>query len=107
MGIQKAGKVLRVRYWLAGEGMEKEGGRLLGAAQQRGVAGAWGREQTQAREGREGGRLWEEGERQQLLATGRVPGYDGYYILPVEQYPELADSSSNIQFLRQNEMGRR
>ncbi|KAM7333246.1 hypothetical protein ACRRTK_006566 [Alexandromys fortis] len=55
----------------------------------------------------EGSRLWTEGEKQQLLSTGRVQGYEGYYVLPVEQYPELADSSSNIQFLRQNEMGKR
>uniref|UniRef100_A0A8C9Q9Y5 Teneurin-2 n=1 Tax=Spermophilus dauricus TaxID=99837 RepID=A0A8C9Q9Y5_SPEDA len=52
-------------------------------------------------------RLWTEGEKQQLLSSGRVQGYEGYYVLPVEQYPELADSSSNIQFLRQNEMGKR
>ncbi|XP_062309102.1 teneurin-2 isoform X2 [Osmerus eperlanus] len=107
MEIHTPAMSLSVRYGLAGEVLEKERVRLLEAAHQRALAGAWGREQTQAREGREGGRVWAEGERQQLLATGRVPGYDGYYILPVEQYPELADSSNNIQFLRQNEMGRR
>ncbi|ERE88158.1 teneurin-3 isoform 1 [Cricetulus griseus] len=34
-------------------------------------------------------------------------GYDGYYVLSVEQYPELADSANNIQFLRQSEIGKR
>uniref|UniRef100_A0A674BQX6 Teneurin-2 n=1 Tax=Salmo trutta TaxID=8032 RepID=A0A674BQX6_SALTR len=98
---------LSVRYGLAADVLEKERGRLLEQAHQRALSGAWMREQQHLKESREGGRLWAEGERQQLLATGKVPGYDGYYVLPVEQYPELADSSSNIQFLRQNEMGKR
>uniref|UniRef100_A0A4W5QMV6 Teneurin-2 n=1 Tax=Hucho hucho TaxID=62062 RepID=A0A4W5QMV6_9TELE len=98
---------LSVRYGLAADVLEKERGRLLEQAHQRALSGAWMREQQCLRESREGGRLWAEGERQQLLAAGKVPGYDGYYVLPVEQYPELADSSSNIQFLRQKEMGKR
>ncbi|KAM6986662.1 teneurin-2 [Aplochiton taeniatus] len=100
---------LSVRYGLGVEVLERERARLAEAVHQRAVSGAWAHEQQRAREGRdrEGGWMWAEGERQQLLATGRVPGYDGYYVLPVEQYPELADSSSNIQFLRQNEVGRR
>uniref|UniRef100_A0A4W5LYR2 Uncharacterized protein n=1 Tax=Hucho hucho TaxID=62062 RepID=A0A4W5LYR2_9TELE len=98
---------LSVRYGLAADVLEKERGRLLEQAHQRALSGAWMREQQHLKDSREGGRLWSEGERQQLLATGKVPGYDGYYVLPVEQYPELADSSSNIQFLRQKEMGKR
>ncbi|XP_028838153.1 teneurin-2 isoform X4 [Denticeps clupeoides] len=94
-----------VRYGLAGDVLDKERSRLLEQAHQRALAGAWAREQRQAREGRD--RQWTDAERQQLLAMGKVPGYDGYYVLPVEQYPEMADSSSNIQFLKQNEMGRR
>ncbi|XP_054594525.2 teneurin-2 isoform X1 [Nothobranchius furzeri] len=99
--------VLSVRYGLAVDVVDEEKVRLLELARQRALAGAWAKEQQRARDGKGGGRLWTEGERQQLLTTGRVQGYDGYYILPVEQYPELADSSNNIQFLRQNEMGRR
>ncbi|XP_029703580.1 teneurin-2-like [Takifugu rubripes] len=55
----------------------------------------WGLEQgtTEGQDGKGGSRLWTEGERQQLLTSGKVQGYDGYYVLPVEQYPELADSS--------------
>lgn len=98
---------LSVRYGLTQDTLEEEHGRLLELARQRALAGAWLREQQRTRDGREGSRLWTEGERQQMLSTGRVQGYDGYYVLPVEQYPELADSSTNIQFLRQNEMGRR
>uniref|UniRef100_A0AAY4E7H6 Teneurin-2 n=1 Tax=Denticeps clupeoides TaxID=299321 RepID=A0AAY4E7H6_9TELE len=99
--------MLSVRYGLALDVLEEEHARLLELARQRALAGAWAREQQRVRDGKEGSRLWTEGERQQLLSTGRVQGYDGYYVLPVEQYPELADSSTNIQFLRQNEMGRR
>ncbi|XP_014386883.1 PREDICTED: teneurin-3 [Myotis brandtii] len=46
-------------------------------------------------------------EKRQLLSAGKVQGYDGYYVLSVEQYPELADSANNIQFLRQSEIGKR
>uniref|UniRef100_A0A3Q3MDE5 Teneurin-2 n=1 Tax=Labrus bergylta TaxID=56723 RepID=A0A3Q3MDE5_9LABR len=99
--------VLSVRYGLAVDVVDEEKVRLLELARQRALAGAWAKEQQRARDGKGGNRLWTEGERQQLLTTGRVQGYDGYYVLPVEQYPELADSSNNIQFLRQNEMGKR
>uniref|UniRef100_A0A672SF03 Teneurin transmembrane protein 2 n=1 Tax=Sinocyclocheilus grahami TaxID=75366 RepID=A0A672SF03_SINGR len=98
---------LSVRYGLASDVLDEERARLLELARQRALSGAWLREQQRARDNKEGSRLWTEGERQQLLSTGKVQGYDGYYILPVEQYPELADSSFNIQFLRQNEMGKR
>uniref|UniRef100_A0A3Q3WJ75 Uncharacterized protein n=1 Tax=Mola mola TaxID=94237 RepID=A0A3Q3WJ75_MOLML len=99
--------VLSVRYGLAVDVVDEEKVRLLELARQRALAGAWAKEQQRARDGKGGSRLWTEGERQQLLTTGKVQGYDGYYVLPVEQYPELADSSFNIQFLRQNEMGKR
>uniref|UniRef100_A0A6Q2XEX9 Teneurin-2 n=1 Tax=Esox lucius TaxID=8010 RepID=A0A6Q2XEX9_ESOLU len=105
--IHTAALSLSVRYGLTADTLEKERSRLLEQAHQRALSGAWTKEQQRLRESREGGSQWAEGERQQLLATGKVPGYDGYYVLPVEQYPELADSSNNIQFLRQSEMGRR
>ncbi|XP_016134199.1 teneurin-2 [Sinocyclocheilus grahami] len=105
--IHSAKLTYSVRYGLSAEVLEKERSRLLEQAHQRALSGAWAREQQQVREGREGGRVWAENEKQQLLAMGKVAGYEGYYVLPVEQYPELADSSANIQFLKQNEMGRR
>ncbi|XP_012371430.1 teneurin-2 isoform X6 [Octodon degus] len=99
--------LLSIRYGLTPDTLDEEKARVLDQARQRALSTAWAKEQQKARDGREGSRLWTEGEKQQLLSTGRVQGYEGYYVLPVEQYPELADSSSNIQFLRQNEMGRR
>lgn len=99
--------LLSIRYGLTLDTLDEEKARVLDQARQRALGTAWAKEQQKARDGREGSRLWTEGEKQQLLSTGRVQGYEGYYVLPVEQYPELADSSSNIQFLRQNEMGKR
>ncbi|XP_045040940.2 teneurin-2 isoform X7 [Desmodus rotundus] len=99
--------LLSIRYGLTPDTLDEEKARVLDQARQRALGTAWAKEQQKARDGREGSRLWTEGEKQQLLSTGRVPGYEGYYVLPVEQYPELADCSSNIQFLRQNEMGKR
>ncbi|XP_072612788.1 teneurin-2 isoform X39 [Vulpes vulpes] len=99
--------LLSIRYGLTPDTLDEEKARVLDQARQRALGTAWAKEQQKARDGREGSRLWTEGEKQQLLSTGRVQGYEGYYVLPVEQYPELADSSSNIQFLRQNEMGKR
>ncbi|XP_030636941.1 teneurin-2 isoform X2 [Chanos chanos] len=105
--IHAAALTFSVRYGLTTDAVEKERAHVLEQAHQRAQAGAWAKELLLAREGRDGGWSWTEAEKQQLLAMGKVPGYEGYYVLPVEQYPELADSSANIQFLRQNEMGRR
>lgn len=80
---------------------------MLELARQRAVAQAWARERQRLRDGEEGLRSWTEGEKQQLLGGGKVQGYDGYYVVSVDQYPELADSVNNIHFLRQSEMGRR
>ncbi|XP_066200566.1 teneurin-2 isoform X3 [Saccopteryx leptura] len=99
--------LLSIRYGLSPDTLDEEKARVLDQARQRALGTAWAKEQQRARDGREGSRPWTEGEKQQLLSTGRVQGYEGYYVLPVEQYPELADCSSNIQFLRQNEMGKR
>ncbi|XP_051790160.1 teneurin-2 isoform X2 [Erpetoichthys calabaricus] len=96
-----------IRYGLTLETLDEERSRVLDQARTRALNAAWLKEQQKARDGKEGSRLWTEGEKQQLLNAGRVQGYDGYYVLPIEQYPELADCSSNIQFLRQNEMGKR
>uniref|UniRef100_A0A4W3GJ24 Teneurin-2 n=1 Tax=Callorhinchus milii TaxID=7868 RepID=A0A4W3GJ24_CALMI len=105
--FQHGALLLNIRYGITPDTLEEEQARLLEQARLRALANAWTREQQKARDGKEGGRLWTEGEKQQLLSAGRIQGYEGYYVLPVEQYPELADSSTNIQFLRQNEMGKR
>ncbi|XP_055726034.1 teneurin-1 isoform X2 [Salvelinus fontinalis] len=93
-----------IRY---GATEEEEREHVLEVARQRAVEEAWVIEQRRLEEGEEGSRLWTEGERQQLLSTGQVPGYDGYFVLSVEQYLELSDSANNIHFMRQSEIGRR
>ncbi|KAJ8348239.1 hypothetical protein SKAU_G00268280 [Synaphobranchus kaupii] len=93
-----------VRY---GATEEEERAHVLETARQRAVELAWAKEQKKLQEGDEGIRAWTEGEKQQLLTTGRVSGYDGYFVLSVEQYLELSDSANNIHFMRQSEIGRR
>ncbi|KAM9312735.1 teneurin-2 isoform 3-T3 [Gastrophryne carolinensis] len=105
--FQHSTLILNIRYGLTVDTLDEERARILDQARQRALNAAWAKEQQKARDGKDGSRLWTDGEKQQLLSTGKVQGYEGYFVLPVEQYSELADSSSNIQFLRQNEMGKR
>ncbi|XP_016319307.1 teneurin-3 isoform X5 [Sinocyclocheilus anshuiensis] len=102
--LQYGALALHVRYGMT---LDEEKARVLEQARQRALSSAWAREQQRVRDGEEGVRLWTEGEKRQLLSSGKVLGYDGYYVLSVEQYPELADSANNIQFLRQSEIGKR
>ncbi|XP_037122972.1 teneurin-4 isoform X7 [Syngnathus acus] len=102
--LQYGALSLNTRY---GSSVEEEKARLLEAARRRAVAQAWARERQRLRDGEEGSRAWTEGEKQQLLGSGKVQGYDGFYVLSAEQYPELADSVNNVHFMRQSEMGRR
>uniref|UniRef100_A0A6I8NPS9 Teneurin-1 n=1 Tax=Ornithorhynchus anatinus TaxID=9258 RepID=A0A6I8NPS9_ORNAN len=102
--LQHGALCFNIRY---GTTVEEEKNHVLETARQRAVAQAWTKEQRRLREGEEGIRAWTEGEKQQLLSTGRVQGYDGYFVLSVEQYLELSDSADNIHFMRQSEIGRR
>ncbi|KAK7882998.1 hypothetical protein WMY93_029172 [Mugilogobius chulae] len=102
--LQYGALCLNTRY---GSSVDEEKARVLELSRQRAVAQAWARERQRLRDGEEGSRTWTEGEKQQLLGSGRVQGYDGYYMVSVDQYPELADSVNNIHFMRQSEMGRR
>ncbi|XP_049500791.1 teneurin-1 [Panthera uncia] len=102
--LQHGALCFNIRY---GTTVEEEKNHVLEIARQRAVAQAWTKEQRRLQEGEEGIRAWTEGEKQQLLSTGRVQGYDGYFVLSVEQYLELSDSANNIHFMRQSEIGRR
>ncbi|XP_058886964.1 teneurin-4 isoform X7 [Acipenser ruthenus] len=102
--LQYGALCLNTRY---GTTMDEEKVRVLELARQRAVAQAWASEQQRLREGEEGTRSWTDGEKQQLLSAARVQGYDGYFVISVDQYPELSDSVNNIHFMRQSEMGRR
>ncbi|ETE61838.1 Teneurin-4, partial [Ophiophagus hannah] len=104
ISLQFGALCLNTRY---GTTLDEEKTRVLELARQRAVAHAWAREQQRLKDGEEGSRSWTEGEKQQLLNTGLVQGYDGYFVISAEQYPELSDSANNIHFMRQSEMGRR
>lgn len=80
---------------------------VLEVARRRAVEQAWAHEKIRLYNGEGGRRTWTEAEKQQLLSSGKVSGYDGYFVLSVEQHPELADSANNIYFMRQSEIGRR
>ena len=68
--------LLSIRYGLTPDTLDEEKARVLDQARQRALGTAWAKEQQRARDGREGSRLWTEGEKQQLLSTGRVQGYE-------------------------------
>ncbi|KAF7707190.1 teneurin-1-like isoform X3 [Silurus meridionalis] len=102
--LQSGALGLNVRYGAsASEAREY----VLELAKERAVAQAWAHEQNRLLTGERGSRTWTETEKQQLLSSGKVSGYDGYFVLSEEQYPELADSGNNIHFMRQSEIGRR
>ncbi|XP_072361714.1 teneurin-1 isoform X2 [Scyliorhinus torazame] len=102
--LQYGALSFNIRY---GATIEEEKTHVLEMARQRAVAQAWAKEQRRVQEGEEGIRSWTEGEKQQLLSSGSVQGYDGFFVLFVEQYPDLSDSANNIQFMRQSEIGKR
>ncbi|XP_078268670.1 teneurin-1 isoform X1 [Rhinoraja longicauda] len=102
--LQYGAMGFNIRY---GATIDEEKVHVLEMARQRAVDRAWAKEQRRAQEGEVGARSWTEGEKPELLSNGRVDGYDGYFVLPVEQFPELSDSANNIQFMRQSEIGKR
>ncbi|XP_048461254.1 teneurin-1-like [Rhincodon typus] len=102
--LQYGALSFNIRY---GATIEEEKVHVLEMARQRAIAQAWAKEQRRVQEGEEGIRSWTEGEKQQLLNSGRVQGYEGFFVLFVEQYPDLSDSANNIQFVRQSEIGKR
>jgi len=50
-----------------------------------------------------GTRDWTQFEQHQLIATNKVPGYDGQHMKSVKQFPEHARNPQNIQFLNRAE----
>ena len=48
-------------------------------------------------------RVWEDTEKAELLAFGKVKGYHGHHMYSVQAFPSLAASPANIQFLTPTE----
>uniref|UniRef100_A0A8C4NBS7 EGF-like domain-containing protein n=1 Tax=Eptatretus burgeri TaxID=7764 RepID=A0A8C4NBS7_EPTBU len=101
--LQAGMLLINVRY---GTSVDEERARVLGLAQERAISQAWAKERRLAKDGERSTQHWTDRELQQLVSSGQVPGYEGSYILSVEQFPEFADSPSNIKFLRQTERER-
>ncbi|XP_022536740.2 teneurin-1 isoform X2 [Astyanax mexicanus] len=102
--LQQGALCFNIRY---GATPDEERTRVLEGARLRAVTGAWLLEQRRVRDGEGGARVWTNKEKDELLSDGHVSGYEGFYVLPVEQHPELADSPFNIQLIRQTDAGRR
>lgn len=72
----------------------------LAAHRRAAVNQAWKQERDMvARTGR-GTRQWTRAEKQELLRTGKVKGYEGHHINNVDKHPHLAGDADNIEFVR-------
>jgi RHS repeat-associated protein len=71
----------------------------LDRARARGIKRAWSEEKALVRETGSGTRDWSAAETKELLATGKVAGYDGHHINNVHAFPELAADPANVTFL--------
>jgi RHS repeat-associated protein len=67
------------------------------------VNDAWAAEQDMVAQTGQGTRPWTEAEKAELLATGRVSGYQGHHISSVSANPQMAGDPNNIQFVRPGE----
>lgn len=74
----------------------------LNRERQKAVREAWAREKSLCAQGK-GTRDWTRAEQRELLATGRVKGYEGQHMKSVSQYPAYAGEANNIQFLTHQE----
>lgn len=64
-----------------------------------GVRDAWRLEADAVRNGGTGSRDWTAAERQELIDTGKVSGYEGHHINSVNEHPQLARDPNNIKFV--------
>uniref|UniRef100_A0A4W4DYT4 Teneurin transmembrane protein 1 n=1 Tax=Electrophorus electricus TaxID=8005 RepID=A0A4W4DYT4_ELEEL len=104
MVLQQGALCLNIRY---GTTPDEERTRVLESARLRAVQGAWLWEQRRVQAGEGGSRPWTDQEKEELLSEGRVSGYEGFYVLPVEQHAELADSPFNIHLIKQTDTTQR
>lgn len=74
----------------------------LNRLRQQAVRNAWARERELCRNGM-GTVNWTRVQQKELLATGRVSGYEGQHMKSVSKYPQYAGDSNNIQLLTHEE----
>ena len=64
------------------------------------VANAWEAEVELVKETGKGTRNWTQAEMDELLANGKVSGYEGQHMKSATAYPDYAGDPDNIQFLK-------
>ncbi|HCB15036.1 MAG TPA: hypothetical protein DEP36_15930 [Gammaproteobacteria bacterium] len=69
------------------------------AARRSAVRKAWAQEHKLVTMTSRGTRKWTPAEKQQLLKTGKVKGYEGHHINSVKTHPHLAGKPNNVMFL--------
>ncbi|XP_067944760.1 teneurin-m-like [Watersipora subatra] len=89
--------IIVMRY---GATAEQETTRILNLATSRAVEAAWRNELKIVDDGRRSRYPWTSREINQLKHIGRVEGYTYKLVRPADLYPELADSPSNIEFVK-------
>lgn len=70
------------------------------ALRQKAVDQAWKQEQELIKKTGNGTREWTAAEKQELLQSGRVKGYEGQHMKSAKAYPDYAGNPDNIQFLK-------
>lgn len=70
------------------------------ALRRKAVRDAWKKEQELVRRNGRGTRNWTRAEKQELLKTGKVKGYEGHHINNVKNNPNLAGDPRNIKFVK-------
>ena len=76
----------------------------LSAEKQKAVRKAWKQEKELVEKTGQGTREWTIEEKQELLKTGRVKGYEGQHMKSAAAFPEYAGDPNNIQFLKGRNM---
>jgi hypothetical protein len=70
------------------------------ALRRKAVREAWKKEHELVRRTGKGSRNWTRAEKQELLKTGKVKGYEGHHINNVKNNPNLAGDQRNIKFVK-------
>jgi RHS repeat-associated protein len=70
------------------------------SARRRAVKKAWKEERALVQRTGVGTRAWTKAEKKELLAAGKVKGYEGHHINNVATHPHLAGNPDNIKFVK-------
>ena len=100
--VAKAGKIGKDLEIIQTAVNSTKSAKIISAQRRKAVRNAWKEERQLIRDS-EGTRFWSNAEREELLRTGKVKGYEGHHINNVKDHPELADNPDNVIFLTRRE----